>query len=125
MVPIKFLLLVALGGAAGALSRYLVQHFAQSWGSFDFPWSTWLINIGGCLLIGWVMGLSSQENGMSAEWKYLLATGFCGGFTTFSAFGWENFQLIQSGKWTMALLYSLLSVGLALAATALGYKLSQ
>jgi CrcB protein len=123
-MPIKFLFLVALGGAAGALSRYLIQHYAQSWVSVSFPWPTWLINVSGCLLIGLIMGLSASPNGISPEWKYLLATGFCGGFTTFSAFGWENLQLIQAGKWSLALLYTGLSVILGIAATAIGYKLT-
>ena len=79
----------------------------------------------GYRIIGLVAGLSLKNAEFGNNWKLFLATGICGGFTTFSAFSMDNLQLLQNGKYLTALLYTLLSVGLGLAAAFGGFKLMQ
>lgn len=107
---IKNIFIVLIGGGAGSVFRYLVSFYLNKWGSFSFPFSTFIVNIFGCLLIGIISGLFFKSNYLSPELKLLIITGFCGGFTTFSAFAYENFNLIQSGNFTLSLFYSFLSV---------------
>jgi len=118
---IKNIFLVGLGGALGSVARFTLTHLNKS---ISFPYATLFINITGSLLIGMIIGLSLKENGLHANWKIFLSSGLCGGFTTFSAFSFENMQLIQQGKWMMAMLYILCSVALGIAGAFLGFKLS-
>jgi CrcB protein len=120
---IKQLILVGLGGGIGSMMRFLVSRipFAQS----SFPWATFVVNIAGCLLIGVLIGLSVKHQFLDANMKLLLVTGFCGGFTTFSAFSAENVHLYQAGNYCMLALYILLSVIIGLAAVLLGLALSK
>lgn len=111
-------LLVGLGGAAGSMLRYAIQRM----GNAGFPFGTLLVNIAGCFLIGVLWGLSAQ--GMSEQKKLLLATGFCGGFTTFSSFSQEGIGLISANRWTSFILYTGLSVTAGLLATYLGLKIT-
>lgn len=117
---IKNLLLVGLGGSIGSMARYAVSLIIKT---KLFPYATLSINIMGSFIIGLLFAMSIKEQGMSDNWKLFLATGICGGFTTFSAFSLENMGLLQSGKVGMALTYIILSVILGIAATFLGYKL--
>ena len=87
--------MVGLGGSIGAVLRYLIT---SSWKTNSFPFQTLFINITGCLLIGIVLALSEKTNLLSNEAKLFLATGVCGGFTTFSTFSAENVQLLKSGE---------------------------
>ena len=113
-------LLVALGGATGAVCRFgLSQQFA---GNRTFPLTTLLINIGGSLLIGILFGLQ-QQGRLNEKYWALLATGLCGGFTTFSAFSLENMALMHQHKWMLFALYVTASVALCLLAVYLGYRL--
>jgi fluoride exporter len=117
---IKNILLVGLGGGIGSVFRYLVS-LALPAG--NFPLATLAVNISGCLIIGIVFALSVKQEGLADTWKLFLATGICGGFTTFSAFSLENIGMLQSGKTGMAFLYIALSVVLGIAATFTGYQL--
>lgn len=107
---IKNIFIVLIGGGTGSVFRYLVSLYFNKWVSFNFPLSTFIINIFGCLLIGIISGLLLKSNYSSPELKLLIITGFCGGFTTFSAFAHENFNLIESGNFILSLFYSFLSV---------------
>ncbi|MFT3679292.1 MAG: fluoride efflux transporter CrcB [Ferruginibacter sp.] len=115
----KDFLLVGLGGAIGSMLRYSGNLFI---GNKDFPYATLLINITGSFIIGFVIGLSLKNESFASNWKLFLATGICGGFTTFSAFSFENLQLFQQGKYLLLALYILLSVVLGLVAAFSGYK---
>jgi CrcB protein len=118
---LKDFLLVGLGGGIGSMFRYggnLVL------GGRNFPYHTLLINIIGSLLIGIVFGLSIKNEAFSSNWKLFLATGICGGFTTFSAFSMENLLLLQNGKYFLAILYIILSITLGIAAAVIGFKLT-
>jgi CrcB protein len=117
---IKNLLIVGLGGSIGSIARYAVSFLIKS---KLFPYATLSVNIIGSFIIGIVFAMSIKNEGLSENWKLFLATGICGGFTTFSAFSLENMGLLQSGKIGMALTYIILSIILGIIATFLGYKL--
>ena len=101
-------LLVALGGGLGCMGRYSLSLLPPVG---DFPLWTLLTNLLGALVIGFVAGISGSSGD---RWTLFWKTGFCGGFTTFSTFSLEAYQLLQSGKYVLAVLYLLLSVGLCL-----------
>ena len=117
---IKNFLLVGLGGAIGSMFRYALALLVKSNG---FPLATFLVNVGGSLLIGMVFGLSQRDETFATNWKLFLATGICGGFTTFSTFSAENLQLMQQGRWALCGGYILLSIITCITATWLGYRL--
>ena len=103
------LLLVAIGGAIGSAARYLLSGAVQR--SF-FPTGTLAVNLIGCFVIGFVGGLAARPAGVSQNARIFLATGVCGGFTTFSAFGFETMQLIGDGEiWLAGLNIGLQLVG--------------
>lgn len=107
---------VALGGAAGSMVRYGIQKAFNS----SFPLGTLLVNIIGCFLIG-VLWATLKQPG--EQKKLLLMTGFCGGYTTFSAFTLEGVQMMMGGRWAIVFLYVIASVAGGLLATFLGYKI--
>lgn len=117
---VKDFLLIGLGGAAGSVLRYASGLLMSN---KHFPIATFCVNIIGSFIIGVVFALSIRDEAFSNNWKLFLATGFCGGFTTFSAFSLENMGLLQSGKYSMALLYIVVSILLGIAATFAGYSL--
>jgi len=117
---IKNLLLVGLGGGIGSMLRYGSSLLIQS---KLFPSATLAVNITGSFIIGIVFAMSIKEEILLNNWKLFLATGICGGFTTFSAFSLENMGLLQSGKYGLAVTYILLSIILGIGATFLGYLL--
>jgi CrcB protein len=119
----KQILLVALGGSAGSVARFLCNKFISN--SSAFPTVTLIINISGCLLIGILYGISTRQNYFTPELRLLLMTGFCGGFTTFSAFTLEGMTLIQQQRVLLFLLYFAASVVIGLAATFFGYWITQ
>ncbi len=113
---------MGLGGAAGSIVRYVLGIQIVKVITLPFPLATFGINILGSFIIGLLFGLSLRSNTwMSPEMLLVLATGFCGGFTTFSTFALENINLMHKGQSSMALAYSILSVvvGLLLCKTGL------
>jgi fluoride exporter len=119
---VKNLLFVAVGGAAGSVLRFL---FSVWFKHSSFPLATLLVNIIGSLIIGLVIAVSLRNANFDANWRLLLATGLCGGFTTFSAFSAENLQLIQQGRMGMFAVYAIGSVLLGLGAAWLGFTLGK
>jgi fluoride exporter len=120
MSMLKNFLLVGLGGGIGAMLRYFFSSVIKH---NTFPYNTLLINIAGSLLIGIVFGLTEKSNAISEQLKLFLATGICGGFTTFSAFSVENMQLIKDGDYTTAAVYIFTSVALCIVAVFAGFKI--
>jgi CrcB protein len=107
------LLLVMLGGAIGAGCRYQVGRFATHHLGAGFPWGTLIVNLLGGLLIGALAGTFART-GASEQLRLLLAVGVLGGFTTFSAFSLETFDMIARGALAEAFFYVLASVAGAL-----------
>jgi CrcB protein len=120
----KIILLIGLGSFFGGTSRYLLQQYVQERFLSAFPFGTLAVNLTGCFLIGLVFGLADKWN-LGTEWKMFLATGFLGGFTTFSAFSNETINLIHDEQFVHAILYVLASVLLGLAATAVAYLITK
>jgi CrcB protein len=112
-------LLIALGGAAGSLLRYLIGGAVQRTSASGFPIGTMFVNISGCFLIG-ILVRQFLNMQTSPELRALLIVGFCGGFTTFSTFSGETLALIEGGEYGRAAGYVVLSVGLCLVATFAG-----
>jgi fluoride exporter len=107
---IRTIILIGTGGAIGSICRYLTAVFITKHFSSLFPLATFTANIVGCLLIGILLGLFEKEQVMNNDLRFLLITGFCGGYTTFSAFSSENFALLNTGNYQTALLYMMLSL---------------
>ena len=119
------ILLVGLGGFAGSIARYLVSVMFAAWTSSAFPFATLLVNILGCFLIGMIVVLADRAQLISPEFRLLLAAGFCGGFTTFSAFSIESIGLFEKGEFVYVSVYIVLSVIFGLFATFLGITLAR
>ncbi|TGK35692.1 fluoride efflux transporter CrcB [Leptospira andrefontaineae] len=116
------LLIVGLGGFLGSVCRYMIsQTIPKDFGIF--PLSTFVVNIAGSLLIGIFFGLSQGK--ISEEIRLFATVGFCGGFTTFSAFALENLKLLQSGSYFSFFAYILLSTTVCIAAVLIGVYLSK
>lgn len=119
------LLMIAGGGAIGAVSRYYLAGWTQSLARGTFPVGTLAVNVLGCLLIGMLGAFFGGPHLVRQEYRLLLMIGLLGGFTTFSTFGLETVALINEGQFTQAGLNVLLSNGLGLLAVLLGYRTTQ
>jgi len=101
---IKQIALVALGGSVGSVLRYLASLWVTKQFPCTFPLGTFIVNVTGCFIIGFLLGLSIFQNLQNNELKLLLTVGFCGGYTTFSTFSSESLRLLESGNyWTFGL----------------------
>jgi CrcB protein len=114
------ILLVGLGGGVGSIARYLCQRAFGSWLLNPFPIGTFVVNVAGCFLIGLLHGMAVKTNILTPESRLLLTTGFCGGYTTFSTFAYENADLLRTGNFLTPVLYISLSVLLGVAAVFAG-----
>ena len=117
---IKNFLLVGLGGAVGSMLRFILQRLVNT---ATIPYGTLLVNIAGCFLIGLLWGLTTR-NSITQTTGLLLISGFCGGFTTFSAFSYDSVQMMQENRWLLLGGYIAISVIGGLLATLSGYKLT-
>lgn len=118
------LLLVALGGALGSAARFkLGELILLSYPGWKFPVGTLIVNVVGCLIIGILAGLSERHGIISTEVKLFLFTGILGGFTTFSAFGLETFNLLKRGEVLVAGSYIGFSIIIGILAVYLGFTI--
>jgi fluoride exporter len=113
---IKNFLLVGLGGGIGSIARYLCQKWFNENYPHPFPWGTFAVNLAGCFLIGIIYAASEKTTVLSPQTRLLLITGFCGGFTTFSTFAFENMNLLRSGDTIYFLIYTIASIVLGITA---------
>ena len=122
---LKTILYIAIGGAIGSVLRYLTTVFVSRFWSNQFPLATFIANIIGCFLIGLFIGILAKNQLEDSSLKWFLVTGFCGGYTTFSAFGMENFNLFQNNNSLLAFGYVALSILLGLFAVWFGLLVSK
>lgn len=116
---------IAIGSAVGGVSRYLLGLFIQQRTGVAFPLGTLLINVSGSLLLGFLLRWTLVASDASPEMRAMLTTGFCGGYTTFSTYSYETATLLEDGQYGRAAAYVLLSIGLALIGTFLGFQLAR
>ena len=120
---LRALLLVGLGGAVGSMMRYAASILVNRAVDHSFPVATFLVNITGCFLIGLLFGFGERQHWMQGDTWLVLATGFCGGFTTFSAFASENVSLLGKGNSYSSILYIALSVVVGIVLCRLGISI--
>lgn len=118
---VKNFLLVGLGGGVGSMIRFGMYILFKNQ---PLPYTTLLINVCGSLLIGILMGFGLRDTNFEYNWKLFLATGVCGGFTTFSAFSIENVMLLQQGKYVFSAVYIIASLMAGVISAWLGFKLA-
>lgn len=121
----KYVLLIGTGGFIGSVLRFYVSKLIQRIFLSSFPYGTFTVNVIGCLFIGIVFGIAEKGTWLTPEWRMFLTVGLCGGFTTFSTFSSENFQLLRDGQLLHVLLYTSLSILLGFLAVYLGYVISK
>jgi len=114
---------VGLFGSVGALLRFLIERWTALWWSSPFPWGTLLINLSGCLVLGWFSTWTYSQTKLPAWLRLSIGTGLIGSFTTFSTFSVETLTLIQARLLGVALLYVLISMVGGIGFSWLGYQL--
>lgn len=120
----KALLLVGLGGMIGSIARYKAGGWLLHQTLLErFPYSTFAVNVAGCLAAGLLAGMVEKHDLFAADTRLFLFTGLLGGFTTFSAFGLDAIYLVRRGELVMAASYAGLSVIVGIAAVWLGFRL--
>jgi CrcB protein len=116
---------VAIGGMFGAISRYGLDRVIEHRGGATFPWSTFVINVTGCLVVGFVIA-ALVDRGSSPEWlRAGLVVGFCGGYTTFSTFAQETLDLVEAHDLAIAVVSVSANVVLGVLAVSLGTRLGR
>lgn len=122
---IKDILLVGAGSAIGGILRLLAGRAVMLFSQSAFPLGTFAVNISGSFIIGFLYSQFGKTGNLSPAALLFLATGVCGGFTTFSSFSYENLLLLKSGNYMLAGVYILSSIVLGLAAVFAGYWLAK
>ena len=117
--------LVAIFGAAGAVSRYALDGWVSDLTHGQFPWGTAVVNLLGAFALGVVVALTTERLLLSPDWRVALGVGFLGAFTTFSTYTYETVKLAEDGAIGMALVNSVGMLALGLIAAALGLALGR
>ncbi len=117
----RLLAAIGFGSAIGGIARFLLGSAVQHRAGTGFPLGTFIINVTGSLLVGFLLRYALGTPAISTEVRALLTTGFCGGYTTFSTFSYETAALLEDGDHRQAALYVALSVVVGLLATFLGF----
>jgi CrcB protein len=115
-------LAVAIGGAVGAVTRYVVAVRIYEQLGIGFPWGTLFVNVVGCLLLGGILGLVEERDAFSPQMRTAITVGFIGGLTTFSTFVFEYWQFLREGDPLRAIVYVTMSLVLGLAAFTAGHS---
>jgi CrcB protein len=118
-------LFIALGGALGSLTRYLVGSVVANRMGTRFPYGTFVINLTACLIIGFSLTWMGRRAEVNPAWRFLIPIGFVGAYSTFSTFEWETFTALQTGAFLIAAVYVSVSILLGLLAVWLGALLAR
>ena len=118
------ILLTAIFGAVGTLTRYWLQGLIQIRAGGAFPYGTLLINLTGCFLLGLIGQFTLNRMFISPDWRVAITVGFFGGYTTFSSFGWETAKMLEDGEWLRATTYVAASVFVGLFLSVAGIRLA-
>jgi CrcB protein len=122
---LRNVLFVAIGGALGSVGRYLLVLATVGLVPFRFPVGTFVVNILGSFVMGAAVGLAERYVGIDSHWRLFLTAGFCGGFTTFSAFAFENVELFLDKNYGTAALYTVASLTLCVLSALAGLLLTR
>jgi len=118
-------LYVAIGSAVGGVARWVIGNWIQLRSGAGFPFGTLAVNTTGALLLGIIVRVAIGTQSMGPEMRLLLATGFCGGYTTFSTFSYETAVMLEQGEYGRATTYVLASVFASLLAMFLGFMIAR
>jgi CrcB protein len=118
-------LLIAVGGALGSVARYWVGATIGGRLGVRFPFGTLFVNITACLILGFSLTYAGKLADLNPAWRYLLAVGFIGAYSTFSTYQWETLSTLRSGAFALASLYAVGSLVLGLVATWCGAALAE
>ena len=121
----KSYLLIFIGGGVGSVVRFALSRWVYQFLPPPFPNGTLIVNFAACFILGLLVGLAATKAYITPDVKILLAVGFCGGFSTFSTFSLETYELVQTGRWLWALWNVLLSVVGCFMMTIAGIALSK
>jgi CrcB protein len=119
------LILVFMGGGLGSVIRFAMGRWINAFHNGTFPWGTLAVNVVACFLMGLLIGLADHKNMLSPSARVFWTVGFCGGFSTFSAFSAEALVLIQGGLQWSFVMYLLASLVLCVAGTYAGLSLGE
>ncbi len=120
----KLILAVGTGGFAGSILRFLIYRYFENPQENGMPWGTMIVNIAGSLLAGILFGISQKTNLIPETLSLFLLVGFCGGFTTFSAFALDNIKLFQEGAYMQNFIYISATLLFGILAIFIGHFLS-
>ena len=118
-------LVVGAGGFLGAIARYAVGVWIETFWRRDFPLATFLVNVSGCFILGFFLAIATERMSISPMMRLLVATGFVGAYTTFSTFEYETQRLTTTGAFGWALVNVLASVAVGFLAVRLGVQLGR
>ena len=120
---VKNLILIFIGGGLGSTIRFLISKINYS--NLNFPLGTLFVNLLGSFLIGLIIGYGLKNNNSNNSEFIFLATGFCGGFTTFSAFSAESLEMLNSGSYNYFFIYSSLTIVVGILFAFIGFSLTK
>ena len=121
----RMILMLAIAGAFGTLSRYGLGGLTQRVTGTGFPYGTLIINVLGCFVMGFVIQLALHSSLISPSTRMIITIGFLGAFTTFSTFSFDTTEFLNDGAWLQALLNLGLNLGLGMGATVIGSLLGK
>ncbi len=119
------LVLMAIAGSLGTLSRYCLTVFVQRLCGPGFPWGTFVVNVSGCLVFGFVWTLSEEWQAISENSRLIILTGFIGAFTTFSTFAFDTAEMFAHADWWRGAMNLVLSNVVGIAAVFLGFAIGR